>query len=320
MLTAYLSFDNRLQPLPAEADLSQAAWIDVFSPTPEEEARVRALGVDVPTLAEMEEIEISNRLYRDEAVDYVTIVVPGLNTEAEQIMGPVCFAIEARRLVTIRHHCPRPFETYAPRAGKSSFGCNTPDKIFVGLIDEVVGRLADHLETAGRGLDTVSRQIYRDDGSRQGGEALQAALFNLGGEGERISRVRLALLTLGRALNYVNQVVAQRMKSEGLSAVIKGQSRDIDALEIHADFLSSRLGLLSDATMGMINLAQNGTVRILSLVAVLFSPPTLIASIYGMNFAHMPELAGVWSYPLALLGMLASALVTYAVFRWRGWL
>ena len=320
MLTAYLSINNRLEPLPADAPLSQAAWIDVFSPTPEEEALVRALGVDVPTLADMEEIEISNRLYRDEAIDYLTIVVPGLDAEAQQIMGPVCFALEARRLVTVRHHTPRPFETYAPRAGKSSIGCNTPDRIFVGLIEEVVGRLADHLETAGRGLDTVSRQIYRADGSSQSGETLQAALFALGGEGERISRVRLSLLTLGRALNYVNQILTSRMKSEGLSSVIKGQTRDIDALEIHADFLSSRLGLLSDATMGMINLAQNGTVRILSLVAVLFSPPTLIASIYGMNFAHMPELSWTWSYPLALLGMLASALLTYAIFRWRGWL
>jgi magnesium transporter len=320
MLTAYLAINNRLEPLPAEAQLSQAAWIDVFSPTPDEVASVKALGIDVPTLAEMEEIEISNRLYRDEVADYLTIVVPGLDSEGLQIMGPVCFAIEARRLVTIRHHTPRPFETYAPRAGKSSFGCNTPDKIFVGLIEEVVGRLADHLETAGRGLDTVSRQIYRADGSSQSGEVLQAALFSLGGEGERISRVRLSLLTLGRALNYINQIVAQRMKGEGLSSAIKGQTRDIDALEIHADFLSSRLGLLSDATMGMINLAQNGTVRILSLVAVLFSPPTLIASIYGMNFAHMPELAWTWSYPVALLGMLASALVTYAIFRWRGWL
>jgi magnesium transporter len=320
MLTAYISVNNRLEPLPEGVELAKAAWVDVFSPDPGEILRVKALGVDVPSLAEMEEIEISNRLYRDEEIDYLTIVVPGQDSDGQQIMGPVCFAIAANRLVTIRHHTPRPFETYAPRAGKSSFGCKTPDQIFLGLIEEIVGRLADHLEGAGRGLDRVSHEIYRPEGDPQNAATLQTALISLGAEGERISRVRLALLTLGRALNYVDQIMGHRLNSEGLSTVIKGQLHDIDALEVHADFLLSRLGLLSDATLGTINLAQNGTVRILSVVAVLFSPPTLIASIYGMNFAHMPELAGLWSYPLALLGMVASALLTWAVFRWKRWL
>jgi magnesium transporter len=130
----------------------------------------------------------------------------------------------------------------------------------------------------------------------------------------------LALLTLGRALNYVDQLLGHRLNSEGLGLVLKGQLRDIEALEVHADFLSSRLGLMSDATMGTINLAQNTTVRIVSVVAVLFSPPTLIASIYGMNFVHMPELPQVWGYPMALGVMVASALITWAFFRWRGWL
>jgi magnesium transporter len=135
-----------------------------------------------------------------------------------------------------------------------------------------------------------------------------------------ISRVRGSLLTLGRALNYVDQMLGHRLNADGLGLVLKGQLRDIDALEVHSDFLSSRLGLISDATMGTINLAQNTTVRIVSVVAVLFSPPTLIASIYGMNFVHMPELPLVIGYPLALVMMLGSALATYAFFRWKGWL
>lgn len=320
MLTAYASTPSHLVPQQADADLASAAWIDVFSPTAEEEAQVRALGVDVPSLADLEEIELSNRIYRDGEVDYLTIVLSGQGADGEQIMGPVCFAISKSRLVSIRHHTPRPFETFAPRAGKTSSGCKTPDQIFLGLIEEIIGRLADHLESASRGLDVVSREIYRRSDTAQADTDLQEALITLGGEGERISRVRLALLTLSRAMNYAEQIMGQRIKDEGLGKLIKGQLRDIDALEVHADFLSSRLGLLSDATMGMINLAQNSTVKILSLVAVLFSPPTLIASIYGMNFLHMPELAGVWSYPLALAGMLASALGTWAVFRWKGWL
>ena len=320
MLKAYHYADKQLVLLPHDAPLDQAEWIDLYRATPDQEARVRALGIDVPTLAEMEEIEISNRLYHEDDADYLTVVLPGLDLQGEQVMSPVCFAIAEKRVVTIRHHAPRPFETYPPRAGKSSLGCASPDRIFLGLIEEMVGRLADHLEGAGRGLDDVSRAIYHPGPKGHRQHDLQVALGNLGSEGERLGRVRLSLLTLGRALNYVDQLLGHRLNIEGLGLVLKGQLRDIEALEVHADFLSSRLGLMSDATMGTINLAQNTTVRIVSVVAVLFSPPTLIASIYGMNFVHMPELPQVWGYPMALGVMVASAVLTWAFFRWRGWL
>jgi len=320
MLTAYHFANKRLEILPEGAALHHAEWIDLLRATPEEEAAVRALGIDVPTLADMEEIEISNRLYHEEDMDYLTVVLPGQDAAGEQMMGPVCFAVAQARLVTVRHHAPRPFETYPPRAGKSSLGCATPDRVFLGLIEEVIGRLADHLEIAGVGLDKVSRHAYHAGPKGHQQNDLENALTSLGAEGERLGRVRLALLTLGRALNYVDQMLGHRLSSEGLGLVLKGQLRDIEALEVHADFLSQRLGLMSDATMGRINLAQNTTVRIVSVVAVLFSPPTLIASIYGMNFVNMPELPLVFGYPLALVGMLGSAVATYAFFRWKGWL
>lgn len=320
MLTAYHYSNKRLGVMPISDGLEHAEWIDLLRATPEEEAAVRALGVDVPTLEEMEEIEISNRLYRENDTDFLTVVLPGQDAAGAQVMSPVCFAVKPGLLVTIRHHAPRPFDTYPLRAEKSSLGCATPDRIFLGLIEEVIARLADHLETAGRGLDAVSRVIYQPGPKGHRPVDLQGALASLGGEGERVGRVRLSLLTLGRALNYVDQQMGHQLNGEGLGLVLKGELRDIDALEVHADFLSSRLGLMSDATMGTINLAQNNTVRIVSVVAVLFSPPTLIASIYGMNFVHMPELPQVWGYPLALGVMIGSAVLTYAVFRWKGWL
>ena len=102
--------------------------------------------------------------------------------------------------------------------------------------------------------------------------------------------------------------------------MLKAQLKDIEALEVHADFLSSRLGLMSDGTMGTINLAQNDTVRIVFAVSVLFLPPTIIASVYGMNFAAMPELAQPWGYPLALALMVGSAVLAWVYFTWKGWL
>lgn len=320
MLTAYHFARNGLEVLAEGAALEHAEWIDLFDASASEQAAVRALGFDVPTLADMEEIEISNRLYHEHEIDYLTVVLPGVDAGGAQVMSPVCFAVSKARLVTVRHHTPRPFETYPARAGKTGLGCSTPDRIFLGLIEEVIGRLADHLEGAGHGLDVVSRAIYHPGTKGHQPKELQTALGSLGSEGERLGRVRLALLTLGRALNYVDQVLGHRLSAEGLGLVLKGQLRDIDALEVHADFLTQRLGLMSDATMGTINLAQNTTVRIVSVVAVLFSPPTLIASIYGMNFVKMPELVLAYGYPMALVMMLGSAAATYAFFRWKGWL
>ena len=320
MLTAYHPAERGLSALPAGADLATASWIDLCAASAEEEAAVRALGIDVPSLAEMEEIEVSNRLYHEDSADYLTVVLSGTDAAAEQVMGPVCLALTPERLVTIRHHAPRPFETYPARADKSSLGCSSPDRIFLGLVEEVIGRLADHLETAGRGLDEVSRTIYHPGPKGPRAADLQAALAHLGSEGERLGRVRLALLTLGRALNYVDQIVGHRLGADGLVQVLKAQLKDIEALEVHADFLSSRLGLMSDATMGTINLAQNDTVRIVSVVSVLFLPPTLIASVYGMNFAAMPELAQPWGYPLALALMVGSAVLAWVYFTWKGWL
>jgi magnesium transporter len=297
-----------------QGPLEGALWIDLFKPTDDE---VASLGVDIPTLTELEEIEISNRLYRDDGTDFLTVVLPGQSDKAEQVTGPVCFILNGDRLITVRHHAPRPFETFPDRADRSIAGCGSAAQIFASLGEEIIGRMADHLEGAGKALDQVTRTIYQPVGVNQ--RLMQAALAQIGAEGERLSRVRLGLLTMARALNHFLQNHGKDVGKLVIDA-IKGEIRDIDALEVHADFLSQRLGLASDTALGLINLGQNATSRTASVVAVLFLPPTLIASTYGMNFAHMPELAHPLGYVGALVAMVASAVVTWAVFKWKGWL
>jgi len=320
MIRAFQSAGAALRPLSATApeDLAPALWIDLFQPAPGIGLALAELGIAVPSLEDMEEIELSNRLYHDNGTDYLTVVVPGQNAADEQIAAPVTFILSPERLVTVRHHTPRPFITFPERAQKTGIGVASPDHVFLGLVQEIIGRLADHLEEVGRALDQVARLIYQPQAQTQ--DALRGALTRIGGEGERLGRVRLALLTLGRALNHIEPVIGRRPGAKELAKVVKNELRDIDALDQHANFLDSRLALASGATLGSIDLSQNGTVKILSLVSVLFMPPTLIASIYGMNFAVMPELALPWAYPAALALMVVSAVVSWAVFRWRGWL
>jgi magnesium transporter len=319
MLYAYRVVAQRLEKLAEDAPLSGAGWIDLLRPDPAEEAAVRALGVDVPTLEDMEEIEISNRLFREDRTDYMTVVIPGHSAAGEHITSPVTFILTPTQMVTVRHHSPRPFETYPSRADKVGPGCVDPDRLFLSLVEEIIGRLADHLEGCGRMLDGVAHEVYAETGALRP-EELRGALQKVGREGETISRVRLGLLTLERALSYFNQTLHEAHRGAGLAPLVKGLTRDIQALEVHADFLSNRVALATDATLGMINLSQNQTIRIVSVVAALFLPPTLIASIYGMNFKHMPELVQVWGYPASLGLMLAAAAGTYIFFRWKKWL
>ncbi len=319
MLFAYAPQGSKLVQIPHGADLAQAVWVDLYRPMPQQVDRVRSLGVEVPTLADMEEIEVSNRLYRENGVDYLTVVLPGLSETKSPISGPVCFILQAGCLVTVRHHAPRPFETYPERADKVGPGCTEPRKLFLSLLEEIIGRLADLLEGSGRALDMVMGRVFRE-GAEATDSALQEALREVARESDLISRVRLSLLTLERAISYFGQALDDSGEGKALRPVVKGLMRDIQALEVHGDFLTSRVAMASDVTLGMVNLVQNKTVKIVSVVAAIFLPPTLIASAYGMNFARMPELAWDWGYPMAVGLMLASAVLTYLFFKWKRWL
>ncbi len=315
MLFAYAADGAKLTQLPLSTDLDQALWVDLYRPMPEQVAKVRDLGVDVPTLADMEEIEISNRLYRENGADYLTVVLPGLSETKNPISGPVCFVLMPNRLVTVRHHAPRPFETYPTRADKVGPGCGDPKRLFLSLLEEIIGRLADLLEGAGKSLDEISKDVFHAEGNDRD---LAKSLRDVSRESDLIGKVRLSLLTLERAVSYFGQSLPEG--ADALKPVVKGLMRDIQALEVHGDFLTNRIAMASDLTLGMISVAQNTTVKIVSVVAVIFLPPTLIASAYGMNFASMPELNWSWGYPMALGLMVASAIGTFLFFKWKRWL
>ena len=319
MIAAYRLDEARLLKMTPDQDLGGAIWIDLWRPQPEQVARVMALGIDVPSFEDMEEIEISNRIYREDGRDYMTVVLPGHLPDGGRVAWPVTFILDAHRLVTVRHHAPRPFETFPTRAERTTSGCRTAGALFLGLVEEVISRLADLLEMSGKALDSSAARTFSGEMAASG-EELQETLKSIGREGEAIAQIRLALLTVERMLAVFGVWIEQKGEEKAQRATVKALLRDIQALEVHADFLSGRLGLVGDTTLGLINLEQNKTVRIVSVVAALFLPPTLIASSYGMNFEHMPELAWPWAYPATIAAMAISALATWAYFKWRGWL
>ncbi|KGJ04580.1 magnesium transporter [Paracoccus halophilus] len=318
MLYNYIYQNGGLAPLPEGADLANAAWIDLYRPLDSQVRAVATLGYEIPTLADMEEIEISNRLYTENGTSYMTGVLPGTLPDGAATAMPVTFILDGQRLITLRHHAPRPFDTFPQRADRTSSGCATPERIFLGLLEEIVGRLADISEGVARVLDETAPRVLTLNAAGDAG-ALQQALVTLGQQSELMSRVRMGLLSVERILAY-HTATNTPHRADSTRPVQKAIQRDIQALEVHADFLGSRIAMTVDATMGMIGLLQNDRIRILSVVAALFVPPMLIASIYGMNFEHMPGLEMLWGFPVSMVVMLGSAVVTYLFLKWRNWL
>lgn len=320
MLHAYRNTDRGLRPLLSQDEsIEGCVWIDLLGPQPAQIARVEALGIKVPSLAELEEIQISSRLYRDGSIDYMTVVLPGLTPEGRRKSLPVCFILAPERLITVRYHDPEPFRRYVANAGRDGIGAGSPGRVAMGLVEDIVDHLADTLEEIGRKLDETSLQVF-DEGGLGRANILQRSLVSAGLLGERIGKVRLSLLTLERALNYIEQFPTEKETSREAKRLARGQARDIAALEVHADFLSQRVSFVTDATLGLIDLEQNKAVSVLSALVALFAPATLISSIYGMNFDWMPGLHSDWGFLIAVVLMVGSGAIGYLYFKWRGWL
>jgi magnesium transporter len=323
MIRGYLNQADRL--LPVENALERAdsfVWIDLVSPSPEEEAALEArLGVDVPTREEMEEIEISSRLYQDRGAVFMTANLPAQTDQDHPVMAPVTFILAGPRLITVRYHEPRAFVTFPLRASRVDLGCGNGEAVLVALLEAIIDRLADVLERAGREIDATSRSIFRHKGSRPTvSRDFQGMLEEIGRKGDLISNIRDSLATMERLIGYLGHVTLQRKSEADLRARVKTLARDASSLNDYVSFLSQKTTFLLDATLGMVNIEQNAIIKIFSVAAVAFLPPTLIASVYGMNFRTMPELAWPYGYPLALGLMVVSAVLPYLYFKRRGWL
>ena len=322
MIRCFAEQDRMLVPVDPEAEPDRILWIDLLDPSPEEAARAgELLGAAVPSRAEMEEIELSSRLYQDRGVHHVTIVVPAQTQDRAPVVGPVTFLLSGGRLATVRFNDPRPFDTYPARAGTTSFGCARPEAVMLGLIEEIIDRLADILERIGRDIEQISRQILSaTQVNAKNSRDMRAALERIGRAGDLVGDIRVSLMTLERAFGYLGQVLVAQSAGRDVRAALHAATADAHSLAEHAGFLSQKIGLMLDATLGMINIEQNATIKIFTVVAVLLMPPTLIASIYGMNFAAMPELGWRYGYPAALGLMVLSALIAFLFFRRRGWM
>ncbi|MDT8438517.1 MAG: magnesium transporter CorA family protein [Wenzhouxiangellaceae bacterium] len=323
-MIGYVLEHSRLMPIEEPLEhLDRLIWIDLHNaPMAEVAALEEALAIDIPTRDEMEEIEISSRLYHEDPAWFMTVTLPARAVEEDAEMAPVSFVLTDRLLITVRTTDPRAFRTFPKRAAQADLELNDPATLLLALLEAVVDRLADLLELAGREIEAISGRIFLDANlDASGKSSFQDVLRRLGRQGDLLSDLRESLMTLSRLSGYLN-LIWPRLDSrlEPPRERLKTLGRDIQSISEHASFMTQKVTFLLDATLGMINIEQNATIKIFSVLAVVFLPPTLIASIYGMNFAVMPELSWPFGYPLAIAMMIIAAVLPYALFKRKGWL
>ena len=296
-------------------------WIDLLEPTVEEEKLVEAsLRIDVPTREEMKEIETSNRLYEDNGALYMTATIAAQLDTDRPVSMAVTFILAGNRLVTNRYLDTKPFQQFIAYAGKHPAACQNAVTILAGLMEAFTERIADVLERVGADLDNLSSNIFARHGNgTPTSRDLRAMIERIGFNGELNSKARESLVSMGRLLMFVQQSMS------GISTEQRDRfhstSRDVISLSDHASFLGSKVSFLLEATLGLINVEQNNIIKIFSVAAVLFLPPTLIASIYGMNYHLLPDLPGKYSNFFFSIGLMIGSMgVTYALFKRKGWL
>ena len=315
------------------APIDMPVWIDLYNPAPQDNRYVeQLLGISLPTREEMQEIEVSARLYQEDGAEFMTLTAASLLETDEPITSPITFVLKGNTLVTVRYAEPKAFANFVVRAQRSNaVPVFNGEQIMMGLIEALLDRMADALERVGNGIDQVSRQVFRKGKKekRKGraekvspsGEDLQAVIERIGQDGDLLTKVRESLVSINRVLTYHTSVEQQDKKvTKDVKARTKILYRDVVALTDQATFLSSKVNFLLDATLGLINLQQNQIIKIFSVAAVVFLPPTLVASIYGMNFSDIPELKWMFGYPWALGLMVVSAILPYLYFKRRRWL
>jgi len=326
MITTYCLQDEALQASTgfiASGKLASAPWIDLFQPSADEEQHVESLlGCDLPTREEMREIEDSRRLVvrRDALLMTATVMV---QSESEYPRAEdITFVLTQGALVTVRYANPRALAIFAARGLAEATACRDGQTALVGLLETFIERIADHIEMVSADLDHIVHEVLAPDAASKAPPRLDYSLMlrRLERNQTLIARSRVSLMSLDRVLGFIGRPELAERIAPATVARARILHRDAQSLMEHTGFLANNISFELAAILGMVNIEQNSIIKFFSVVAVSFQTPTLVASLYGMNFELMPELHWHFGYPWALLLMVISGVLPYAWFRRLGWL
>ncbi len=296
-------------------------WIDLLTPDATELHFAEELcAIEMPTKDEMREIEATSRLYCEDGGRFMTTTVLSRVETDEPMIAEITFILKGRMLVTIRHTDSYSFRVFSHQLLRAQ--STNRDLVFIGLLETLVDRQADVLERFGTDLDSLSKKVFGTHHTRRGSKAadpdtddLRDALEELGRVGDLITRQRDALVNLLRLITFAGNEDSCTGAHDSLYVPLRPVSRDVNSLSEYASFLSNKINFMLDAVLGLINIEQNDIVKVFTIMSVVFLPPTLIASIYGMNFRFMPQLDEPWGFWISIGIMVLAGIVPLIVFK-----
>ncbi|WAC28128.1 magnesium/cobalt transporter CorA [Ancylobacter sp. SL191] len=324
MITAYCVREGALTGVPVAPDGTlppDTIWIDVLRPSETEDDLVEsALGIAIPTRDEMIEIEPSSRLRLEKGAIYLTGSLVCNSEDERPTLSAVTFILARHRLVTLRYDEPKPFRLVTAELGRACPADMTGERLLMELLDTIVDRAADIIERLAAQIEALSERIFDREARTDQNQRYRALLARIAQLGDLASKVRESLVSMARIFTFLAAEGELKAMSKDQKTALKSLQRDATSLTDHVSYLGDKITFLLDATLGLVSIEQNNIIKIFAVLSVVLMPPTLIASIYGMNFEHMPELALTWGYPAALIAMLIAAIVPYWIFKWRRWL
>lgn len=314
MLSAYRLKNSHLAKIHDESSIKNAVWIDLIEPEEQDRNLVLAqLGQNLATSIELDDIEASARFFEDKEGLHIHSFF--FYNDAEDRAGneTVAFTIHNGQLFTLRERDLPAFRLYRMRSRYQEMINGNAYEILLDLFEVKVEQLADQIENIYSELEELSLIIM----DRSAQEHYDEAITTLAELEDTAWKVRLCLMDSQRALNYL--VRRAKMPNEQLEQA-REVVRDIESLIPHNESLFQKVNFLMQAATSFINIEQSRIIKIFSVVSVVFLPPTVVASAYGMNFDIMPETHWEYGYPLALLLMLVAGVAPYVYFKLKKWL
>lgn len=300
-------------------------WLDLWSPEPDELKQAEAVvGARLPNREALSEIESSSRVRAQGGVLFMSTPSAAPPAAGEATGAPIGFILSPDLLATVRYSPLKGFDAVWGRVERGEVVVGGGLDVFVELCEEIVDRLADLLELIAQELRPLSEAAFHADDTRgrkaiRSNQLLRTQLRSVGKMGDRLSDIRDALAGLDRVVAFAAVQTKAWPSAAAVQTRLESVKRDIVSLNDYDSQLFNKIQFLLDATVGLIGIAQNDIFKVLTIVSIVGIPPTLVASMYGMNFKTMPEYDWSFGYPYGLAMIALSAAIPAIWFKLKGW-
>lgn len=327
MILAYIIRNGSIvqtEIVPGDELPANMVWIDMHAPSVDEKKYIeKCFNIDVLTSEEISRIEVISPFYKSKEAYYMTMTTISRN-ENEHFDGtPFTSVMTNNCLITLHYSEMAVIETFLNLTRHEIDIYKIPSVLLSALTEIFINDVGEILEKTGNEMDALIQKVF--DTRKDPDKTLNSNNYNdiiakVGNTGNTISRCRESLMSINRLIIYFTQIEREKTPHKDHVLRLKHMSREISSLTEYANFLSQRISFLLDATLGLLSVEQNIIVKVFTIASAVLMPPTLIASIYGMNFKHMPETSWDYGYPIALFLMLISAVIPFLYFKKKGWL